>query len=990
MSLSPSANYTGASYLGNIKENWLFQLFNQGSYLTFDGENDYIDLGATTSTSPMSLTSSEDLSIAMWVKFPVEDVSEWVFVNNSVDTAYSGFGIYKDSGNKFSIIFGDGSGLLTADYRRFRTSTTYSANTWYHVVITTRFANNGSDTVFYVNGSTSGITTQSAGSDPATTPTYASGNAYFGRGNAADPDSYAQFSIKNFAVYSGILDQTNVTAIYNSGNFLSLEENSGNYDESSNLKGYWEFNNGETLAQDLSDNVATGTIIGAKYEGFLPLAMRDTTIDDVFYYGVVRSSPSIRHSIDVIKSKSKTGNISVNLINAKYQGDDLSAELFLGSNGYYNRTVKVYSQLNEMSDIVDCLQLYHGRLADISHNDSSIKLSVAQKSPWDDKVVPDIKSTTGRSFPIVYGAYTKNTSAYNSEAYAEAMGQTVFPVEVDVWGFNYRCLMHKDIGSTDTTLHYYEESLDAFLPLASSNDAVEYGSGHTVGTKWDLLRHFKFKPIDTVVRASGWDSTYQVLYAFDGVADEDSTTTPSTFAQFDFEDTNAETQSSTTSNLWKADTHFDIPGFDDIFYNSGSGSNKLTCEIRYTMTGFYGIHNNEVGLNTNTFKIYDNGRYGGSIIRAAAAGIDDGDVFSTNGSFANTSANQLSAAVTITEQTASHDMLDDLNQYGYEDGFWIRFEREASRHNDYAGGQNIGIHGVLKVYDIRFKTSLKVTGFNTTPEGMKRLKEVKQLYSGADGLTASWDGDAITLGHEAHRDLLIRYAGMPTIEPENWAALELDRSTWTIRHWQNKEIPLIKYLEKLQYEFGFIHKIDPSGKSKYVWIHGTAGNNAFQATDVDVTLSKSDISSLSISTSPVSQILTKAVMRTQRHPATEEHLTTTTATNATPRATYNIKSKENIATINLDALTLAPATSPATDKQADFYSYYSQSTGDVKKIIECEIINIQKGYLLETGDIVKFEDMPVDPFADNWADYYMVTNLIRSPGKIKIKLREVG
>ena len=48
MSLSPSANYTGASYLGNIKENWLFQLFNQDSYLTFDGDNDYIDLGATT------------------------------------------------------------------------------------------------------------------------------------------------------------------------------------------------------------------------------------------------------------------------------------------------------------------------------------------------------------------------------------------------------------------------------------------------------------------------------------------------------------------------------------------------------------------------------------------------------------------------------------------------------------------------------------------------------------------------------------------------------------------------------------------------------------------------------------------------------------------------------------------------------------------------------------------------------------------------------
>ena len=53
--------------------------------------------------------------------------------------------------------------------------------------------------------------------------------------------------------------------------------------------------------------------------------------------------------------------------------------------------------------------------------------------------------------------------------------------------------------------------------------------------------------------------------------------------------------------------------------------------------------------------------------------------------------------------------------------------------------------------------------------------------------------DAITLGHEAHRDLLIRYAGMPTIEPENWTVLNADKTSWTIRHWQNKEISLIKY-----------------------------------------------------------------------------------------------------------------------------------------------------------------------------------------------------
>jgi hypothetical protein len=51
-------------------------------------------------------------------------------------------------------------------------------------------------------------------------------------------------------------------------------------------------------------------------------------------------------------------------------------------------------------------------------------------------------------------------------------------------------------------------------------------------------------------------------------------------------------------------------------------------------------------------------------------------------------------------------------------------------------------------------------------------------------------------------------------------------------------------------------------------------------------------------------------------------------------------------------------------------------------------------YDLETGDIIQFSkakgEMPVEPFGDNWADYYMITTLNRSPGKVNITCREVG
>ncbi len=54
------------------------------------------------------------------------------------------------------------------------------------------------------------------------------------------------------------------------------------------------------------------------------------------------------------------------------------------------------------------------------------------------------------------------------------------------------------------------------------------------------------------------------------------------------------------------------------------------------------------------------------------------------------------------------------------------------------------------------------------------------------------------------------------------------------------------------------------------------------------------------------------------------------------------------------------------------------------------MINPQKGYLLETGDVIKFEDMPVEPFADDWSNYYMIVSLTRKPSKVSIKVREIG
>ena len=83
MSLSLSAKWTENTY---IKENWLFQLFNQDSYLSFDGDNDGIDCGATTSSSALAITSSTGMSVAFWIKFPTLGVGERIFTSHDLDT----------------------------------------------------------------------------------------------------------------------------------------------------------------------------------------------------------------------------------------------------------------------------------------------------------------------------------------------------------------------------------------------------------------------------------------------------------------------------------------------------------------------------------------------------------------------------------------------------------------------------------------------------------------------------------------------------------------------------------------------------------------------------------------------------------------------------------------------------------------------------------------------------------------------------------------
>ena len=147
-----------------------------------------------------------------------------------------------------------------------------------------------------------------------------------------------------------------------------------------------------------------------------------------------------------------------------------------------------------------------------------------------------------------------------------------------------------------------------------------------------------------------------------------------------------------------------------------------------------------------------------------------------------------------------------------------------------------------------------------------------------------------------------------------------------------------------------------------------------------------------IKNTSLSDIVTEMNISTEKHAGeTSRYMTVVNAKNTTARNKYHFHSQENIKDINLDMNIGTIPTTPNTDINRDFFSYYNGILGDVKKIVSCEVVNPAKGFKMETGDIVSYSDMGVDPGGESWSNqYFMIINLQRSPGKVSIVTREVG
>ena len=211
--------------------------FHNEFSLSFDGTDDYVQLAL-----PFSYVSH---SVAAWVNATDATGNRTIF--DGRDGNNDGIFIYAPTNDKINYKISSGATLVQGG--------TKTTGSWQHIVCTY----DGSTQKMYINGSLSSSQSVSAG--VSTTTAGRIGGKAFASGG------FWQGLIDEVALWSDDLSAAEVTAVYNSGTDFTLNNNFDDYVSSADLKGYWNFNEGQgtTTIDTAGGNLNNGTINGATW-----------------------------------------------------------------------------------------------------------------------------------------------------------------------------------------------------------------------------------------------------------------------------------------------------------------------------------------------------------------------------------------------------------------------------------------------------------------------------------------------------------------------------------------------------------------------------------------------------------------------------------------------------------------------------------------------------------------------------------------------------
>ena len=224
--------------------------------LHFDGTNDYVAADGVTS----NLDSSTGLpfTVSAWA-YPDTAVSgttaccskrEAIFAFNKTGNSDENLNmLYFAQDGSTQKFYHHGSG----DNNYTGSSNTFESGQWHHIVMVVDSSGNGK---LYINGGQE--STWSSGTNTSVNK-FSIGQEYDGTGSTAT--DFFDGKIDEVAIWNVALSAADVTALYNSGNGLKASADSGNYDNSGDLFGYWKFNEGTgSTLKDSTSNSNNGTL----------------------------------------------------------------------------------------------------------------------------------------------------------------------------------------------------------------------------------------------------------------------------------------------------------------------------------------------------------------------------------------------------------------------------------------------------------------------------------------------------------------------------------------------------------------------------------------------------------------------------------------------------------------------------------------------------------------------------------------------------------
>jgi len=720
----------------------------------------------------------------------------------------------------------------------------------------------------------------------------------------------------------------------------------------STIKEEWlfEFRN-NTYNADVTPNPNTHVVL---------LGTAEVGSGTAIYHSFITNSPSIRESIDLSKSTASVGNITLTCVNgtlANHGNATLAAEIYGGTRRYINHEVIVRSRVGGYTE-----QIFQGRLKEVKINGvDTLSMTIAVHDPIKDISIPQYQSKAGNYFPVLYGSATPETSTVSVPDFITA--SRVFPLEVDTLNNDkFNCLVHESIA--DGRLHYpVKDQFDEFgFPIMCPLDDVQNASHDDYeGATNDTNRNVLFTDLDL-------HRSYKIRpqTAIDAV-------------------------SATGITVANAGNAYDSTGASTVATFTGSLNTDVNASATYTFTD---IPKEEHTLQTFKFFVnYQVSNYtsnNGTLTIKITVGLKHDGLTPVVKTITKT-ANATVAAEEF-DLLDTSDFSNATKKTPEEVTVKIEFDNDPQESGAVANS------AVVTIKDTFFTLATKIVDDNDTDElllaNSSAVTSVKKLYTGADGFDKSWSsGNIVDIISDMHRDILHRFVGI-TATPGNYSALTSARANWFCKHHINKPIEVKKLLEQVQYEGGFIFRFKPADNSPQYIVLTTNPS-------VVHTISKDDITNMNISITPIESLVTKREIKYEINAINDKTFRTITCEDTTndPRGDYNIATKENVKTDELQILRnkVGDANMGGT-VEGGFANHYNAIEGNPKLIISTEIINPGSSggssyfYLMEVGDICAFShtNQVIAPFGESFnGKKFMVVSLTRSPGSLKVTLREI-